>query len=85
MRVLCQEHTSERSPLVPSEIATAGTLDRCHSLAAVLACWVNDRYLFSVSVVARANAGTGELAGGSRLLDLQRGSTRRRHVFSADQ
>jgi hypothetical protein len=54
------------------------TLNPCHSPAAVLACSLNDRYLFSVSVVARANAGIRERAGGLRLLDLQRGSTRRR-------
>jgi hypothetical protein len=61
------------------------TLNPGHSLAAMLACYLNDGYLFSVSVVARANAGIGERAGGSRLLDLQRGSARRRRMFSTDQ
>jgi hypothetical protein len=61
------------------------TLNPYHSLAAMLACCLNARYLFLPSVVARASAGIGERAGGSRLLDVQRGSARRSHVFSTDQ
>ena len=51
----------------------------------MLACCLDDRYLFLVPVVARPNAGIGERAGGSRLLDLQRRRAGRRHVFSTNQ
>jgi len=51
----------------------------------MLACSLNGRYFFSVSAVARANAGIGEHAGGPRLLDLPTVDTRRRHLFNADQ
>jgi hypothetical protein len=65
-------------------LRSLSALNPCHNLAAMLACRLNDRYLSAVSVVARANSGIGERAGGSRLLDLQRRGARRRHMFSAD-
>jgi hypothetical protein len=40
----------------------------------MLACCLNDRYLFSVSVVARANAGIGERAGGHDSWTFQQGA-----------
>jgi hypothetical protein len=49
-----------------------GTLDPGHSLAAALACCLDDGYQFLVSVAVRANAGITESIGGSRLLDIQR-------------
>ena len=79
----CEENTATSA--VVCSMRLRSTLNPFHSLATMLACCLNDRYLLSVSVVARANAGIGEHAGGSRLLDLQRGSARRRRVFGTDQ
>src|ERR1700752_3731972 len=62
-----------------------GTLKPRYSLAALLACSINDRLLFSVSVVTWANVDIEQRASGSRLLDIQRRSPGRRHVFSTDQ
>src|SRR5438105_5879449 len=62
-----EENTSTRAVFCsPRRLRPLGTHNPCHSLAAMLACCLNDCYQFSVSVVARANAGIGERAGGSR-------------------
>jgi len=82
----CEENTPTSAVLCSRRrLRPLGTLNPYHSLAAMLACCLSDRSLFLVSVVAGANAGIGERAGRSRLLDLPTGSARRRHVFGPDK
>jgi len=60
----CRKHTHERVLCSRGRLRRLSTLNPCHSLAAMLARCLNDGYLFSVSVVARANARIGERAVG---------------------
>ena len=79
----CEENTPTNPALCSRRrLRWLSTLNPCHSLAAMLNCCLNDSELFSVSVVARANASITESAGGSRLLGLQRRSPSRRHLLA---
>lgn len=66
-----KKHERARSFVPVGDCDSLSTLTPCHSLAALLACFLHDRYLLSESVVARASAGIGESADGSQRLDFQ--------------